>query len=134
MPLRRAAKVRVGFVKVHPSEFEAQRVRAPCPQCGRIVVSDSNRGSVGSVSEEEGQSPHGVGESGGTTTYVRLNVNINSDAAAAIRDISKKRHISITEVIRRAIAIFQFLEHETATGSKIQLVDKSGHIREIVLI
>lgn len=94
-------------------------------------MSDSNRSPVGSVSEEDGQ---GRSKSTTDTGYVRLNININSDAAAAIRDISRKRHISITEVIRRAIAIFQFLEHETAAGSKIQVVDKSGHIREIVLI
>ncbi len=66
--------------------------------------------------------------------FTRLSVNLNDEAAVALRGIAKSRKISITEAVRRAIAIYDFVEKELATGGKVQVVDQSGHVRELFLL
>lgn len=66
--------------------------------------------------------------------YTRLNVNLNEETAAALKEIARKRDISITEAIRRAIALLKFIEDETAAGHRIQVTDGHGKVREIVLM
>jgi hypothetical protein len=66
--------------------------------------------------------------------YTRLSVNLNDEAANALRRVSKKRQVSITEAVRRAIAIYDLVEHELDAGSKVQIVDPSGHVRELFLL
>lgn len=70
----------------------------------------------------------------GTTDTVRLNININDQVADALRQMSKKRRVSVTEIIRRAVSMLFFIEKEVEAGSTLQVVSKDGHIREIVLI
>lgn len=69
-----------------------------------------------------------------TDRITRLSVNLNEEAANALRRISKKQRVSITEAVRRAIAIYDFIDRELAAGSKIQVVDSSGHVRELFLL
>jgi predicted transcriptional regulator len=67
--------------------------------------------------------------------YTRLNVNLNEETATALKEIARKRDVSVTEAIRRAIAILKFIEDETAAGHRIQIADaRSGKVREIVLM
>lgn len=63
----------------------------------------------------------------------RLSVNLNQEAAAALKEIAERRHISYTEAVRRAIAILKFVEDETALGHKVQVVD-GAKTREVVLV
>jgi hypothetical protein len=73
-----------------------------------------------------------------TTTepaLVRLNVNLNKETAAALKDITDKQGISLTEAVRRAIALLKFIEDERTAGRKIQIMDSNGkNKRELVLM
>jgi hypothetical protein len=66
---------------------------------------------------------------------VRLNVNLNKETAAALKDITDKQGISFTEAVRRAIALLKFIDDERTAGRKIQIMDSNGkNKRELVLM
>ncbi|WP_405717255.1 ribbon-helix-helix protein, CopG family [Streptomyces sp. NBC_01537] len=66
--------------------------------------------------------------------FTRLSVNLNDEAARALKENSDRRGISITEAVRRAIAVYDFIERETAAGNRIQVVDPEGRVRELLLV
>ncbi len=68
-----------------------------------------------------------------SSDVIRLPVNINGDCANALKEIAAQRDVSITEVIRRSIAIMKFVEDETRKGNRIQVVTPEG-TREVELI
>ncbi len=67
---------------------------------------------------------------------VRLNVNLNDESAAALKEIADKRGITVTEATRRAIAWLKFIDDEVVEGGrKIQLVNRaSDEVTEVVPI
>jgi hypothetical protein len=68
-------------------------------------------------------------------TLVRLNVNLNVETAAALRQIAEERDISFTEAVRRAISVYKFIDDETREGRRIQTTSSDrGDIRELVLM
>lgn len=54
-------------------------------------------------------------------SYVELRVNINSETAAALKDLANHRSTNITETVRRAVAVLKFLEDEQRSGKEILL-------------
>lgn len=69
------------------------------------------------------------------TALVRLNVNLNKETAAALKEIAERENISLTEAVRRAIAILKFVEEERDHGRKIQTMDRDGKDkRELILM
>jgi hypothetical protein len=67
-------------------------------------------------------------------SVTRLSVNINQDAATALKRHSERRQVSVTETVRRAIAVYDFVEEELAKGNRIQVVEKSGNVRELLFM
>lgn len=63
----------------------------------------------------------------------RLSVNINDECVAALTDLRDRRGETITEVIRRAISVYKFIEDEVAQGKTIQTVDDT-HITTLRLL
>ena len=69
------------------------------------------------------------------TALVRLNVNLNRETADALKEIADKEKISLTEAVRRAIAVLKFVEEEQARGRRIQTMEKDGKDkRELILM
>lgn len=65
----------------------------------------------------------------------RLNVNINAETADALRRIAEARGISYTEAVRRAIAVWAFVEDELAADRRIQVFDPASDTqRELVFV
>lgn len=57
----------------------------------------------------------------------RLNVNINDETAAALRALAERRSTTITEIVRRSISLYKFVEDETVDGDKtLKLVAPHG--------
>jgi hypothetical protein len=66
---------------------------------------------------------------------VRLNVNLNTETADALRELADERGISVTEAVRRAISLYKYIEDETHDGRRIQVADRTGKmVSELVLI
>ncbi|MFF9221480.1 ribbon-helix-helix domain-containing protein [Streptomyces viridosporus] len=65
----------------------------------------------------------------------RLSVNINEDTAAKLRWYKDHKNISITETVRRAIALLDLVERETAKGGEVLLKSQDGKtIRQLWLV
>lgn len=73
-----------------------------------------------------------------TPPIVRLSVNLAADVADVLRTLAGKRGLSLTETIRRAIAVLKFVEEEVERGNKLAIVetDSGGRqrVREIMLV
>lgn len=65
-----------------------------------------------------------------TTTGRRLSVNVALDVADAIESLAARHNTTITDVIRRAVSAYKFIDDEVAAGGKI-LVERGGTIREV---
>jgi hypothetical protein len=64
---------------------------------------------------------------------VKLTVNLPEREMAVLRRIAARRDISITDAVRRAIAMEQFIEETQAEGGKL-LVEQPDHtIRQLVV-
>ena len=65
----------------------------------------------------------------------RLNINMNEETAAALRELAQRKQISITEAVRRAISVYKFFEDELAEGRKVQTMrTDGGEKRDVVLM
>ena len=56
----------------------------------------------------------------------RLSVNISPITAQALREIASAKATTVTEVIRRAVAVLKLLEDEQEKGNQVHLVDQDG--------
>lgn len=66
---------------------------------------------------------------------VRLSVNINRETAEAIRALAESNGISVTEVIRRAVSVYKFIDDEVKSGRNIKTMDESdNNVREITIL
>ncbi|WP_148256598.1 CopG family transcriptional regulator [Kribbella flavida] len=67
-----------------------------------------------------------------------MSVNLARDTMEVLRLLASRRAASVTETIRRAISVLQFVEDEVAKGNKLAVVetDENGEqrVREIVLM
>jgi hypothetical protein len=65
---------------------------------------------------------------------VRLSVNLSVESAETLRALIKRKGLTITEGIRRAIAVWRFVEDETSKGNQIAIIEHDGSIRKVVLL
>jgi len=70
---------------------------------------------------------------GDQSTYKRLTINMSPAVHAELVERSERRGISVTELVRRAVALDLFVQENIEGGSRI-LVEREGERREIVLI
>ncbi len=76
-----------------------------------------------------------IDDQDGEVKFTRLSVNIALDVADMIRTLTRRKGITATEGVRRAIAIWKLVEDETAAGNSVQVVNpKTGKTRELVLL
>ncbi|ADX75271.1 Ribbon-helix-helix protein, copG family (plasmid) [Pseudarthrobacter phenanthrenivorans Sphe3] len=69
------------------------------------------------------------------TALVRLNINLTKESAAALKKLAEEQGISVTEAVRRAIAVLNFVQEERKEGRKIQTMEPDGKDRrELVLM
>lgn len=62
----------------------------------------------------------------------RLSVNINDETAAALKAMAANRQTTVTEIIRRAVSVYKFIEDEVVDGNKtLKLVESEG--RETII-
>ena len=64
----------------------------------------------------------------------RLNVNINDETAAALRQLAEDEGTTVTEIVRRAVSVYKFFEDARDEGQSIQLVTKDEKVTSIQLV
>lgn len=69
---------------------------------------------------------HATNQTVATSTPPRLNVNINSETVAALRKLKEEKGLNATEIVRNAIALYEYLADEKKNGRKVQTSDIYG--------
>lgn len=70
-----------------------------------------------------------------TSDLIRLNVNLNRETADALKEIASAQGISMTEAVRRAVAVLKFVTDEQRDGRKIQTMNAdNSDKRELVMM
>lgn len=65
----------------------------------------------------------------------RLSVNVSASAMAALRELSVRKGTSITEMVRRAIALLKIVEDAEQQGLEVQVYDpKTDKVRTVQFI
>jgi hypothetical protein len=65
---------------------------------------------------------------------VRLSVNLSVESAETLRALIRRKGLTITEGIRRAIAVWKFVEDESSRGNQLAVIETDGSIRKVVLL
>ncbi|WP_030777212.1 hypothetical protein [Streptomyces sp. NRRL S-920] len=64
----------------------------------------------------------------------QLSININDDTEAKLPWYAGRKGTSVTETVRRAVALLELVERETAEGGEVLLKSKDGKsVRELWL-
>jgi hypothetical protein len=66
--------------------------------------------------------------------FVRLSVNLSAETAEIFKSLIERKGLSISEGMRRAIAVWKFLEDEKALGNEIAVVEPDESVRKVVLL
>lgn len=61
-----------------------------------------------------------------TSASPRLNININAETADALRKLKQEKSMSATEIVRNAIALYEYLADEKKNDRRIQTTDANG--------
>lgn len=65
----------------------------------------------------------------------RLSVNINDETAEALRELADRKGTSVTEIVRRAVSVYKFVEDEVGTnGKQLQLVGRNDQVTQVAMI
>lgn len=64
----------------------------------------------------------------------RLSVNINDATAKTLRDTVDSNGVTITEAVRRAVAVYEFFDQARRRGDTIQVVDACGCTKTVELL
>jgi Ribbon-helix-helix protein, copG family len=64
----------------------------------------------------------------------RVSVNLPREDIDLLRRIAEQRHITMTEALRRAIAMERFIEEALRNGEKLLIEDRDGKtVRQLVI-
>ncbi len=66
--------------------------------------------------------------------FVRLSVNLSIETAEIFKSLIERKGLSISEGIRRAIAVWKFLEDEQSRGNQVAVIEPDDTVRKVVLL
>lgn len=64
----------------------------------------------------------------------RLNVNINDETAVALKQLAERRQTTVTEIVRRAVSVYKFIEDEVVDGDKTLKLVASGGAETVISV
>ena len=64
----------------------------------------------------------------------RLNININEYTAAALLEYRDENGVTVTETVRRAVAMLLFVHRELRAGNRLQIVEAGGARRDVEVL
>ena len=64
----------------------------------------------------------------------KLSININDETAAFLNETKEKKNINVTEQIRRAVSLYQYLHDAQEAGEEIHTVSRTGKRTRVILL
>jgi hypothetical protein len=68
------------------------------------------------------------------SNLVRLSINLSFETSEILKALADRKGITITEGIRRAIAIWEFVEGEIARGNQMAVIEKDETVRKVLIL
>lgn len=65
---------------------------------------------------------------------VKLNININDETEAALKELAARRGITVTETVRRAVSVYKYIEDEMDAGGKLQVIHEGGTSTSVAIV
>ncbi|UCC87719.1 MAG: ribbon-helix-helix protein, CopG family [Anaerolineales bacterium] len=62
----------------------------------------------------------------------RVNVNFSDDTYAVLKEIAEKKGNTMSEVLRDAIALEEWVTDELTSGSRLLVERQDGEVREVI--
>lgn len=69
----------------------------------------------------------------GTAERIKVSVNLTPEEVETLKRIAERRGISMTEVIRRALAMEKFIDESSAAGEKILVQSSDKSMRQLLI-
>lgn len=93
----------------------------------------TSRTEVGEVDQPARRAGHDLDRGRGERerTAVRLSVNLGEQPAAALHELMRRKGITATEAVRRALSIWKFVEDELARGNRVAVLEGEGERRTV---
>jgi predicted DNA-binding protein len=63
---------------------------------------------------------------------IKMSVNMSQSVIDTLRYLAKKRHTTMTEIIRQAIGTEKYLDEMAERGGTVLIEDKRGRVRQLV--
>ena len=63
---------------------------------------------------------------------VKMSVNLPTSVVKALKTLAKKRRLTMTDVLRQALALEKFIDEVNEDDGKILIEDKRGRVRQLV--
>jgi predicted DNA-binding protein len=63
---------------------------------------------------------------------IKMSVNLPVDAVKVLKSLSKKRNVTMTDVLRQAIGTEKFIDEVNEAKGKVLVEDKRGRVRQLV--
>lgn len=64
---------------------------------------------------------------------VKMTVNINKEAASSLKELAAKQGTNMTVIVNKAIALEKFMYDAVANDGEIQIKQKDGTVRSVIL-
>ncbi len=84
------------------------------------------------MAPDASSAPNETGTS--ATANRRTSFNLSPEAEEAVRELARRRGVSMGEVIRRALSTEKFLSDRQAEGAKVLIRERDGSFRELVML
>lgn len=73
-----------------------------------------------------------------TAEMSRLSVNLTGDTMAALKELADRRGSTVSETIRRAIAVLKYFDDQVERGSEIAVIEDMGdgktQVNKVILL
>lgn len=85
--------------------------------------------TTGRTDQATHTAPHGAD----SDQLVRLSVNLSPEVANQVKAYAGRKGVSITEAVRRAIAILAFVDDAQSRGASLN-VEEGGTLKEVLFL
>ncbi|MFI6705156.1 hypothetical protein ACIBF7_01905 [Nonomuraea sp. NPDC050478] len=66
--------------------------------------------------------------------FVRLSINLSTETMDILRRLIEAKGLSITDGVRRAIKVWQFVEEQTEKGNELAVIEPNGDVRKVLVL
>ena len=73
-------------------------------------------------------------QEGSRQMATRLSVNISEDTARSLRELAERNETSITEIIRRAVGVYKYIEDEVTINHKVLKLVSDEEVTTLALV